>query len=131
MRIAESVRGSSPRVFIRLNVSRQEMPASTRILVQVLATTAQFPRLPLASMETHTPMHAAYAPALWIGSNFLGKPIPKGELRAAGFRVWPRGPYRSEADSRNPSYFPCLKLSITRRMIEPPYAPAIPGRNAR
>src|ERR1035437_816081 len=71
MRIAESVCGSSPSVFIRLKVSRQEMPASTRILVQALATTAQFPRLPLASIETHTPMTAAYAPALWIGSNFL------------------------------------------------------------
>src|ERR1019366_2836523 len=75
MRIAESVCGSSPSVFIRLKVSRQEMPASTRILVQALATTAQFPRLPLASIETHTPMTAAYAPTLWIGSNFLGQGI--------------------------------------------------------
>src|SRR3984957_1524630 len=69
--MAERGGGSSPRVFIRLNVSRHEIPASTRIFVQALATTAQFPRLPLASIETQTPMHAAYAPSLWIGSNFL------------------------------------------------------------
>src|ERR1700722_241758 len=69
--MAESVRGSSPSVFIRLNVSRHEIPASTRIFVQALATTAQFPRLPLANIETQTPMHRAYAPSLWIGSNFL------------------------------------------------------------
>jgi len=48
-----------------LQVSRQEMPASTRILVRALATNAQFPRLPLASIETVTPMLAAYATALW------------------------------------------------------------------
>jgi hypothetical protein len=41
------------------------MPASTSILVRVLATNAQFPRLPLASIETVTPMYAAYAPLLW------------------------------------------------------------------
>jgi hypothetical protein len=49
-----------------LHVSRQEMPASTRIFVQALATTAEFPRLPLASMETLTPIPAAYARSLWI-----------------------------------------------------------------
>src|ERR1700722_5324686 len=69
--MAESVRGSSPSVFIRLNVSRHGIPASTRIFVLALATTAQFPRLPLANIETQTPMHRAYAPSLWIGSNFL------------------------------------------------------------
>jgi hypothetical protein len=41
------------------------MPASTRIFVQALDTTAQFPRLPLASIDTLTPMFAAYAPTLW------------------------------------------------------------------
>jgi hypothetical protein len=51
---------------MRLNVWRQEMPASTSILVRVLATNAQFPRLPLASIETVTPIPAAYAPTLWI-----------------------------------------------------------------
>jgi len=56
-----------------LNVSRHEIPASTRIFVQALATTAQFPRLPEASIVTLTPMIAAYAPSLWIGSNFLGR----------------------------------------------------------
>jgi hypothetical protein len=41
------------------------MPASTRSLVEALATTAQLPRLPLASMETVTPMIEAYASSLW------------------------------------------------------------------
>src|SRR5438067_13937820 len=41
---------------MRLKVSRHEMPASTRILVVALCTMAQFPRLPLASTETVTPM---------------------------------------------------------------------------
>ena len=50
---------------MRLKVSRQEMPASTRIFVQALATTAQFPRLPEASIVTLTPMLAAYALFLW------------------------------------------------------------------
>jgi hypothetical protein len=49
-----------------LKVSRQEMPASTKILVRVLATIAQFPRLPLASIDTLTHMHGAYATGLWI-----------------------------------------------------------------
>jgi hypothetical protein len=40
-----------------LKVSRQEIPASTKILVCVLATSAQFPRLPLASIDTVTHMH--------------------------------------------------------------------------
>ncbi len=65
IRIAASACGSSPSDFMRLNVSRQERPASTRILVRALATNAQFPRLPLASIETVTPMLAAYAPTLW------------------------------------------------------------------
>src|ERR1051326_3755961 len=59
MRIAESEWGSSPRNFRRLRVSRQEIPASTIIWVCELATTAQFPRLPEASMETLTPMPAS------------------------------------------------------------------------
>src|SRR5258708_14836563 len=56
--MAESECGSSSSVFIRLKVSRQEIPASTRIFVQALATTAQLPRLPLDSMVTLTPMFA-------------------------------------------------------------------------
>jgi hypothetical protein len=59
---------------MRLNVSRQEMPASTRILVQELATNAQFPRLPLASIETVTHMPEAYTAALWIASTFSAIP---------------------------------------------------------
>jgi hypothetical protein len=48
-----------------LQVSRQEIPASTSIFVQALATTAEFPRLPLASIETLTPISAAYSRTLW------------------------------------------------------------------
>jgi len=33
--------------------------------VRALATKAQFPRLPLASIETVTPIVAAYATTLW------------------------------------------------------------------
>ena len=44
---------------MRLKVSRHEIPASTRILVEALATSAQLPRLPEASMETLTPMAAS------------------------------------------------------------------------
>jgi hypothetical protein len=50
---------------MRLKVSRQEIPASTRILVDELRTIVLFPRLPLASTETDTPMRAAYSLALW------------------------------------------------------------------
>ena len=54
MRMAEIACGSSASDFRRLKISRQEIPASTRIRVVALATTAQFPRLPLASMVTVT-----------------------------------------------------------------------------
>jgi hypothetical protein len=50
---------------MRLKVSRHEIPASTRIFVRELATNVQFPRLPLASIETVTHMQAAYAPTRW------------------------------------------------------------------
>src|SRR5580692_12512724 len=80
IRIAESDCGSSPSDFIRLNVSRQEMPTSTRIRVRALATNAQFPRLPLASIETVTPMHAAYASLLWNREYFLGVSTLRGGL---------------------------------------------------
>ena len=56
---------------MRLKVSRQEMPASTRILVRALATYAQFPRLPLASIETVTHMPESIRAPLWIASDFL------------------------------------------------------------
>src|SRR5271154_899285 len=61
---------------MRLKVSRQEIPASTRIRVDELSTIALFPRLPLASTETETPMSAAYSSLLWKRDNFVGKPIP-------------------------------------------------------
>src|ERR1700735_57294 len=63
---------------MRLKVSRQERPAATRIVVQALATTAQLPRLPEASMVTLTPMTAAYAPCLWKRELLSGQPILSG-----------------------------------------------------
>ena len=50
---------------MRLTVSRQEIPASTRIFVRELETMALFPRLPLASTETETPMPEEYSRRLW------------------------------------------------------------------
>jgi hypothetical protein len=50
------MRGSSPAAFMRLKVSRQDIPASTRMVVVALRMMALFPRLPEASTETETPM---------------------------------------------------------------------------
>src|SRR5271166_3463532 len=79
MRIAESECGSSPIAFMRLKVSRPEMPASTRIRVHALATIAQLPRLPEASMETVTLISTNPCPqhtraSCGYGSYFLVKP---------------------------------------------------------
>jgi hypothetical protein len=50
---------------MRLTVSRQEIPASTRILVREVETIVLFPRLPLASTETETPISEEYSRRLW------------------------------------------------------------------
>jgi hypothetical protein len=50
---------------MRFTVSRQEIPASTRILVRELETMVLFPRLPLANTETETPMSEGYSLHLW------------------------------------------------------------------
>src|SRR3974390_3915108 len=76
MRIAESECGSSPSAFIRLKASRQEIPASTKILVLALATIAQLPRLPDASMDRLTPIGSDPCrqhtrPGCGFGSYFL------------------------------------------------------------
>src|SRR5947207_15024284 len=54
MKIAFRCCESSPADFMRLRVSRQEMPASTRMLPQELETTVQLPRLPLAKTVMRT-----------------------------------------------------------------------------
>src|SRR6185312_3053839 len=46
--MALSFCGSSPTVCMRFSVSRQEMPASTRMLAVELESTVEFPLLPLA-----------------------------------------------------------------------------------
>src|ERR1700693_6567775 len=70
--MAESDRGSSPRTFNRLKVSRQEIPASTRIFVFEVCTTALLSRLPLASTDTDTPICSQDTRyPCGIGSNFL------------------------------------------------------------
>jgi hypothetical protein len=63
--MAERVRGSSPWARMRFTVSRQEIPASTKIFVRELETMVLFPRLPLASTETETPMCEEYSRGLW------------------------------------------------------------------
>ncbi|HTU40869.1 MAG TPA: hypothetical protein VMF10_04120 [Candidatus Aquilonibacter sp.] len=68
---------------MRLKVSRHEIPASSRILVCVLEISAQFPRLPLASIDTLTHMSAAYVTLLWIRECLLSYPAP---LNTTGFR---------------------------------------------
>src|SRR5438874_2203952 len=74
MRMAEISRGSRPSDLRRLKVSRQEIPASTRIRALELSTIAQFPRLPLASIETQTPMSLEHTfNYCESGSNFLVK----------------------------------------------------------
>jgi hypothetical protein len=50
---------------MRFTVSRQEMPASTRIFVPELETIVLFPRLPLASTDTETAMPEGYSLRLW------------------------------------------------------------------
>lgn len=79
-------------------------------------------------------MLAAYATTLWIGSNFLIiRYLSAGfRLPATGFRTAISvGMKDRKPKAESPFYFPSRKLSMTRRMSEPPYAPAIPGRNAR
>ena len=63
--MAESERGSSLPFFIRWKVSRQEIPASTKILVSELEIIVLFPRMPLASTETETAMLEEYSLELW------------------------------------------------------------------
>jgi hypothetical protein len=50
---------------MRFTVSRQEIPASTKTFVRELETMVLFPRLPLASTETETPMCEEYSRGLW------------------------------------------------------------------
>src|SRR5271168_1886499 len=72
MTMAESEWGSSPAAFMRLKVSRHEMPASTRMRVRVLCTMAQLPRLPLASTESDMPMSSEHTRmTCGNGSDFL------------------------------------------------------------
>src|SRR5215468_2144592 len=56
MSTAERDLGSSESAFMRLKVSRHEIPASTRIFVFDVCMTALFPRLPLASTDIDTPI---------------------------------------------------------------------------
>jgi hypothetical protein len=57
----------------------------------LLATTAQLPRLPLASTETDTAMSAAYAEPLWKREYLLGHPPTTGAEARIGLArpTWP------------------------------------------
>src|ERR1700722_6550764 len=69
----------SARARKRLKVSRPERPASTRMRVELVATTAEFPRLPLASTETetHIPVSLPWG-AVETGTDF-DRPVPSRE----------------------------------------------------
>jgi hypothetical protein len=54
-----------------LKVSRPDSPASTSIRVELVATSAQFPRLPLASTDTDTHIAVAYPYRLWKREQFF------------------------------------------------------------
>ena len=83
MRMAEISRGSRPSDLRRLKVSRQEIPASTRIRALELSTIAQFPRLPLASIETQTTMSLEHTfNYCESGSNFLVKRYFRAQKRS-------------------------------------------------
>src|SRR5262249_14619909 len=86
------------------------MPASTRILVVELETIAQFPRLPEASMDTHTPMFASIlvnpvdsVVTFWLAGTSSGlpqKPWSDRSLRrpfrtafSSGFAVFSQEPH--------------------------------------
>src|SRR5437764_4340399 len=85
MRMAEISRGSRPSDLRRLKVSRQEIPASTRIRALELSTIAQFPPLPLASIETQTPMSLEHTfNCCESGSNFLVKRYFRAKSLGAG-----------------------------------------------
>src|ERR1019366_293922 len=71
IRIAEISSARSPSARSRLQVSRPDSPASTRIRVALVATSAQFPRLPLASTDTDTPIAVAYPQRLWKREQFF------------------------------------------------------------
>src|SRR5271163_3951601 len=76
IRMAEISSARSPSAFSRLKVSRPDRPASTRMRVVLVATSAQFPRLPLASTDTDTAMDVAYPEWLWKREGFFAGPVP-------------------------------------------------------
>ena len=87
MRIALSDRGSCPAALRRLKVSRAEIPASTRIRVELEEMSAVLPRLPLASTVKLTHMREAYREQLWkreyLCSTFYAAGYTKGPSRAS------------------------------------------------
>src|SRR3954447_6191460 len=93
---------------MRLKVSRQEMPASTRIFVLALATIAQLPRLPEASIETLTPMPASILAipvdsgvTFWLADTSVRYQTAIQRTSGPGLRV-PEQRDSAEAESRRP-----------------------------
>src|SRR6266404_6923221 len=85
MTMAFSLCGSSPAAFMRLSVSRQEMPASTSTLAAELESTVQLPLLPLANtvMRIATVWQHSGKPALH-GSSKLVNTKENSDRREAG-----------------------------------------------
>src|SRR5215475_165258 len=83
------------------------MPASTRIFVVALATSAQFPRLPDASMDTLTPMFASILAlavnsgvTFWLAQSLrAGSRLPASALR---IRLCSSESRKPKAESRKP-----------------------------
>ena len=63
----------------RLKVSRPDRPASTRMRVALVATSAQFPRLPLASTDTDTAISRSLRPAAVETGTVFRRPVPLAE----------------------------------------------------
>src|SRR5438105_13478621 len=126
MRMAEISRGSRPSDLRRLKVSRQEIPASTRIRALELSTIAQFPRLPLASIETQTPMSLEHTfNYCESGSNFLVKPYFRAKSLGAGSALIQCHDQFDRSVPVGRLYWPLCRTNSSRPRpsIPPPYEP--------
>src|ERR1700722_5156460 len=81
-----------PSARSRLKVSRPDKPASTRIRVVLEATSVQFPRLPLASTDTDTPMAASLRLSAVETAAVFCRPVPLMERTPVSRAVYLAAP---------------------------------------
>ena len=81
--MALSFCGSSPAVCMRLSVSRQEMPASTRMLAQELESTVEFPLLPLARTVMRIATERSITGIVLAGSSKVVNTRKNGEKKTS------------------------------------------------